>query len=100
MNELIDRIVFLTQQDSKDLLERVLKGTEEMGEIAQAVLSYNKTSGCAYKNKTEDDVMEECVDLYLVIMSIMIQLQDNQFDEDKFKEMLNKKLDKWSDKIS
>ena len=49
----------LTEIDKKTLLERTLKLSEEVGEVAQAMLSYSNACGCGYKKRSKEDLVEE-----------------------------------------
>lgn len=100
MEGIIEKLIELTKKDSKTLIERTLKGAEELGEIAQAVLSCSQISGCTYKGKTKDDVIEECVDELMVILSIIVQVQGYKFNVENFKSIFKLKMDKWENKIS
>ncbi|RDY22974.1 hypothetical protein CHF27_010740 [Romboutsia maritimum] len=84
----------LTALDSKTLIERALKLSEENGEVSEAILSYVKANGCEYKNKTKEDVIEECLDVIIVASSIISQVNDNVDVEHIYK----CKLKKWEEK--
>lgn len=96
MENLYKRIGEISKLDKKNLLERLGKGTEELGEMAQAILSYSNTSGCGYKNLGKDKVIEETVDLLLVVYSI---LSDMECTEQEIKELANAKMNKWESKV-
>ena len=70
---------------------------EELGEVAEAILSVQGASGCAYKGKTLDDVREEAIDVILVIFALTAKLG---MDEDEIKSIIKKKLIKWQSVIS
>lgn len=55
-------------------IERELKLIEEVGELAQAVLSKEKTKGCEYKQSTLNDVIEEATDVMLVSSTMLNSL--------------------------
>ena len=93
-----EEISRLTEIDKKTLLERTLKLSEETGEVAQAVLSYSKACGCGYKNKSKEDLLEECIDVIIVASSIISQSYDNDVDIENVKRIYNKKLVKWKEK--
>ena len=93
-----EEISRLTEIDKKTLLERTLKLSEETGEVAQAVLSYSNACGCGYKNKSKEDLLEECIDVIIVASSIISQSYDNDVDIEKVKSIYNKKLAKWKEK--
>ncbi len=85
----------LCENNTKTTHEMVLKLTEEVGEVAQAVLSHEGAQGSMYKNKTRDDVVEELVDVMMVVESLLYHLHvsDNEFNS-----TFNRKLDKWEEK--
>ena len=98
----------LSLLDKKNLVEASLKLTEEVGEVAEAVLSCTKVHGCEYKIKTPEDIVEEVTDVIIVAMSILHKLKkqtDNEFDgaytvEGLFGETMFKKLTKWEEKLN
>lgn len=69
-----------------------------MGEVAQAVLSYSNACGCGYKNKSKEDVVEECLDVIIVASAIISQSYDDIIDLEHVKNIYSKKLDKWKEK--
>lgn len=97
----------LSLLDGKNLVEASLKLTEEVGEVAEAVLSNTKVHGCEYKTKTPEDIVEEVTDVVIVALSILHKLKkqtDNNFDgvytvEDAFSTSMYKKLNKWQEKL-
>ncbi len=89
----------LTRADAKSLQERVLKLSEESGELAQAVLSATKASGSAYKNHTIEDVREEAVDSAIVALSVLAHTcEDEQQFEAELKRLMAVKCAKWREK--
>lgn len=56
--------------DYNFLAEREVKLIEEMGALAQAVLSEQSIKGSEYKNLSSHDVLEEAVDVFLVAVTI------------------------------
>ena len=93
MDQVIDKIFDVAiNHEKKSVIEITLKGTEELGELAEAVLSYNNVPGCSYKNKTLQDINEEACDVIIVAMSV---LSKSGISKEEMKDMLNHKLDKW-----
>ena len=82
----------LTEIDKKTLLERTLKLSEEVGEVAQAMLSYSNACGCGYKKRSKEDLVEECLDVIIVASSIISQSYDNDVDIETVKSIYNKNL--------
>ena len=93
MEELIDRIIEVSKtNEGKTASQLLLKLMEESGEVAEALLSYEKACGCEYKNKNMDDVGEEAVDILLVILAFMTRIG---MSKDQIKSMIETKLAKW-----
>jgi NTP pyrophosphatase (non-canonical NTP hydrolase) len=92
-------IKMLTLMDKKTLGERSLKCCEEVGELAQAVLSATGAHCCGYKGKTMLDVIEEALDIIIVSLSITEQAGNPNPSEEEIKSMFISKLTKWYDKI-
>lgn len=96
MDEIVNRIFDIAKQhEKKNLVEIALKGSEEMGELAQAVLSYQKCPGCEYKKLGLSKVAEEACDVIIVAMAL---LSKADVSKDVMKVILNDKLDKWFNK--
>jgi len=80
---------------------RSLKLGEEVGEVQQAVLAV--TSDTNLKQKTWEDVLEECADVIIVASDIALtQFPDAQLTDQQRKqqlvEMIDRKLAKWAGK--
>jgi len=65
---------------------------EELGELAEAVLSYEGAAGCAYKGKTLNDIKEESIDVFLVIVAILAKID---MSDEEIKSIIRKKMLKW-----
>lgn len=102
----IAKIYKASVRDKKTLTEASLKLFEEGGEVAEAVLSYVEANGCAYKNKTVNDIIEECLDVIIVAGSIIhkaiIREEGKQHRglPSVVLRMLDQKLAKWKDKVT
>lgn len=93
MQEIMDKIFEIAAKyEKKTIIEMALKGSEEMGELAEAILSYQNVPGCSYKKLTKDDVTEEACDVLIVVLAI---LSRTKISQDKVKEIMNNKIDKW-----
>ena len=93
MEELIDRIIQVSsEKEGKTAMQLILKLMEESGEVAEALLSYEKACGCAYKEKTLEDVGEEAVDVLLVILAFMTRIG---MTKEQIKLVVETKLTKW-----
>lgn len=96
MIELLKKVQELTHYDYKTLTEKALKCSEEVGELAQAVLSYTNACGCGYKGLGVEEVLEESVDVIIVALSIICSI-DNGVDN--FDAEFDRKMEKWKAKI-
>ena len=94
----ISRYINLSKKEPKTLEEMGLKLTEETGEVAEAILKYNKASGSQYKSGSLNDLKEECADTLLVALSLYFQLDDSSTEELEY--LLMKKADKWEKHIN
>lgn len=82
--------------DFHNVGRRVIKISEEAGELSQAFLDY--TSKNPRRGKTLDDVLEEAIDTSIVGLDIAFAAAlDNR---EKVEEMLARKLEKWKKKFS
>lgn len=97
MEQLLEQIQKLSEHEQKTLEQMVLKLSEEVGETAQAILSYNKAPGSEYKQLTKADVKEECADVILIALALFFKLSET---EEELNEFLNKKIKKWRAVIS
>lgn len=72
MAEVIDMELVrrLTEKDGKSKVERCLKLSEEVGELAAAVLSEVNSPGCEYKTLDRDDVLQEVADVLIMAHSM------------------------------
>lgn len=93
MENIIEKIKEVNSKEEKTLIEMVLKLSEEIGEVAEAVLGYKKTSGSEYKNKTKDDIIEECSDVLILSLGIILKLEPNIN-----KNLILDKINKWEEK--
>ena len=69
---------------------RIIKLSEELGELSEAYLSY--TNPNSYKNKQYEDIIEEAVDCAIVSLDILVTLikEDKQLAYTVFEKKLNK----------
>lgn len=97
MNIKIQKVLDLNKSETKSVLEVGLKLSEEVGELAQAILSSQRLSGAEYKGLSVEDVKEESVDVIICALSIFLKsggsLQDLQ-------NLIDLKCHKWEQKQS
>lgn len=90
------------QRNFDNIHRRILKLTEETGEVAEAYLY--STSSHNKKNKSFMDIREEAVDAAIVAMCIAMTPHPTQEDSDmaykNMLEMFDNKISKWINKIS
>ena len=92
----LKRILELAKKEGKTLEQRALKLSEETGEVAEAVLSFTGAPSCSYKGLTEEDILQELIDVIIVASSCFERLS---FSDDKIAEIFKYKIDKWEKKI-
>jgi NTP pyrophosphatase (non-canonical NTP hydrolase) len=93
-NKIKEMISDLTFYDKKNLSQKTLKLTEEVGELAKVILPYEDASGTKHRFVDHSKIMEECADVYLCLMSIV---ENMEFTEDDFEQMITRKAMKWAD---
>jgi len=91
-----DEIYRVSLREPKTIEQKVLKLTEETGEVAEAVLSMTEASGCKSKNKTTEDVLGELVDVVIVAVSCMEALGGEAVE---INGLFNEKIKEWEEKI-
>ena len=100
-NEQLKLIRSLTKVDNKSISKRMLKIVEELGECSEALLSYEEVSGCGYKKRTTNHILEESIDVLLCSLSLLYQVaEEYKFSDKETEVLLNKKLIKWENKVT
>lgn len=92
--EAFNRIATLSKKQNTTIQNRVMKLSEEVGEVAGAVLKYTEAPGCTYRTATADNVVEEVIDVMLVAMSLLYELKG--VTQEDLEDVLGDKLLKWS----
>lgn len=87
----------LSDADEKSISEKGLKLVEEIGEVAEALLSYNKVSSCAYKGKSLDDLKEELGDVLNCVLDVTFASGIGA--EDLIASAMDKCINKWEPNI-
>lgn len=96
--ELIKRILEISaSQEGKDITQMTLKGAEEMGELAQAVLSYTNAPGSKHRELGLDDVKEEIIDVFLIMIALAAKVG---MTEEEFHNIAEIKIQKWINKMN
>jgi NTP pyrophosphatase (non-canonical NTP hydrolase) len=95
MHTTLNTVKQLSQYDKKSLTERTLKLSEEAGELAKAVLSYENCYATNHRFTTNTKVLEESVDTILCALSIAYKMG---FTDSDITDMMDQKCVKWSRK--
>jgi NTP pyrophosphatase (non-canonical NTP hydrolase) len=98
MSELLNLIDFanrLSDDDPKTLLERQVKASVELGELGDALLSYEGAPGALAKYTTREQIIDEIADVMLVIYSIARKVNATP---EELVAMLLRKANKWQGK--
>ena len=94
MKDILWRISYLNYIDDKDVKSRTLKLAEECGEVAEAVLALQ---GDIDKELDADDVVEECADVIINALSIIMLVSD--VDANFIRNTIMRKYWKWENGI-
>lgn len=97
LEDIIAVIEKLTDQCEKTLEQRGMKLAEETGEVIKALLIETGSPGARYREYDPEAVLEECSDVFIVVMSIIYTHLNKSYPQykDEFVAMLTKKLGKW-----
>lgn len=85
-------------RNTQDILRRICKTQEELGELAEAYLQL--TSKTNYKKKTYEDVVEESVDTAIMALDVALSMSQTfhvteTFTKDYVRKMFETKIHKW-----
>lgn len=103
ISDIFRSIQDITHLEQKTLEQLALKTCEESGELAQAVLSYTKAPGCAYKAKTRVHVDFEAVDVIICAAATLFKDSTSPTPEtleSYLCDLFETKLQKWKDAIA
>lgn len=92
--ELIDYIKRLSNNDPKNLSQKVAKLFEEGGELAKKSLPYENAHGTRHRFPSRDGVLEEVADVILVALSIGYHLD---MTDDELETILLEKSKYWNE---
>lgn len=93
MNQnLFDFIKELSVKDKKTLSQKALKASEEVGELAKAVLPFDSAYATRHRFVDRNKILEESVDVVLTAISIAYDLG---FSHEEIEEMIERKSAKW-----
>ncbi len=80
--------------DRKTLSQKCLKVTEEVGELAKAILPFDSAPGTNHRFVDKNKILEEIADVHLTNISIAYSLG---FTDEEINDMVYKKSIKWSE---
>jgi len=84
----------LTLKDKKNLSQKHLKLSEEVGEMAAAILPYENADGVVHRFVTKEQILEEVADVFLTNVSIAMSLG---YSDGEIEEVIERKIDKWAE---
>ncbi len=92
-SKLVEYIKHLSLQDKKNLTSKTLKTTEEVGELAKAVLPFENAAGTLHRFTDRNKILENVADVYLSAISIAYGMN---FTDEEIENMIERKARKWS----
>jgi NTP pyrophosphatase (non-canonical NTP hydrolase) len=84
----------LSVKDKKSLSQKGLKLSEEVGELAKAILPFDSAHGTSHRFSDREKILDGVIDVYLANISIAYSLD---FSDEEIENMLIKKSKKWSE---
>lgn len=92
--KLLDYIQELSKRDKKTLSQKALKVSEEVGELAKAILPYDSAYATRHRFVDRAKILEEVADTILTSISIGYDLD---FSHEEIEEMISVKSQKWQE---
>lgn len=83
----------LSISDKKDIAEKTLKATEEVGELARVVLARKGAASTTHRFADDQMVLEEIADVLMCAYSIAYQMG---FDDEAIEYKVISKMEKWA----
>lgn len=93
---IFDRLEAIAHKDKKNLTESTLKACEELGELAQVILPYDKVAGCKHKPTSRTMILEESVDVILCAFAVAYKMGAKQKE---IEQIMDKKATKWENNL-
>lgn len=90
--QLFDYIKELSKRDKKTLSQKALKTTEEVGELAKAILPFDSAYACRHRFVDKNNILEEIADVILTSLSIAYDLE---FSHEDILEAIDEKSQVW-----
>ena len=101
-NDLLNLILEVSDLSkwTTSLCNRILKLSEEIGELSQSYLKYSgSVNSSASGGQTKKELIEEATDVLIVILDVLNQIIESDKDQIMFDEFLQKKAEKWRRKL-
>ena len=101
-NDLLNLILEVSDLSkwTTSLCNRILKLSEEIGELSQSYLKYSgSVNSSASGGQTKKELIEEATDVLIVILDVLNQIIESDKDQSIFDEFLQKKAEKWRKKL-
>ncbi len=92
--QLLEFIKKLSLKDKKNLTQKALKASEEVGELAKAVLPFENAYATTHRFVAKDKILEEAVDVMLTALSVAYDIGAS--DED-IEDMMKRKSIHWAE---
>lgn len=90
--DLLDFVRVLSENDKKNLCQKALKTSEEVGELAKAVLPFENAAGTLHRFSDRRKILENVADVILSAISIAY---DMKFTDEAIEDMMLEKSKKW-----
>jgi NTP pyrophosphatase (non-canonical NTP hydrolase) len=91
-SELLNFIKTLSENDTKNLCQKTLKTTEEVGELAKAVLPFENAAGTLHRFSDRSKILDNVADVMLSAISIAYDLK---FSNEEIERAMVDKSEKW-----
>ncbi len=92
-SNIFEFIKSLSENDTKDLIGKTLKTSEEVGELAKAVLPYENAAGTLHRFVQRREILDSAADVILCALSIAYDLK---YTDEEILDMMHEKATKWS----
>ena len=83
----------LSENDKKNLTGKALKTSEEVGELAKAILPYENASGTLHRFVQRRQILDAAADVMLCALSIAYDLK---YTDEEITDMMHEKASKWA----
>lgn len=92
--QLLDFIKELSLKDKKNLTQKALKASEEVGELAKAVLPYENAYATTHRFIEKEKILQESVDVILTALSVAYDIGAT---DEEIESMMHRKSAHWAE---